>query len=176
MVHPFRRLTRRNLAFGTLTVVATAALAGPQALAVYAASRDAQHAASPAATAASSGAASATQRHHHGLLRGLARLTLRETVSVTGLSRSTVVADLRRGERFAAIAGSKASAVQNGVIAEVQAQLAKRVSAGKITQTQASQRLAAVRAALSRLMTADLASRLGRGGSHSATPSPSPSP
>jgi hypothetical protein len=103
-------------------------------------------AASPSATP---GAKSGHQRHRGALaLRALIGLVAKDTHQ----TRAQVLAQLKAGKSLDAIAGSQASAIQQTVLTKLQTRLAARVKAGKITQDQASKRLAAFKALLLKVM------------------------
>jgi hypothetical protein len=156
-------LNTRRVALGAIAVVATAGLGTAAGLSIAAAAPSYQ-----AALAASTDASRAAANHAGHAGRGLFRLLMRTTVKDTGLARATVLADLRAGQTFGQIAGSKKSAVESDVLSTLQARLSKAVGAHRITQAQADTRLATARTALERLMATNLSGRLGHAPSTSA--------
>jgi hypothetical protein len=102
----------------------------------------------PAKTGQSAAKAVATRR--------IALALYRESVKETGLTRTTVLKDLLNGETLAQIDGSKAQAVESAVMAKITTRLGKAVTAGKITQTQATSLGSAATAGISRLMNLNL--------------------
>jgi hypothetical protein len=109
--------------------------------------------------------------------RHIAVALFRETVSETGLSRTVVLKDLLNGETLAQIDGSKTQAVESAVMAKITTRINKAVTAGKITQTQATALSAAATAGISKIMGLNLSSyiRVSFGGL-AKTPSTSTSP
>jgi hypothetical protein len=107
--------------------------------------------------------------------RRVALALFRESVKETGLSRTTVLKDLLNGETLAQIDGSKAQAVESAVMAKISTRLNKAVSAGKITQTQATALSGAANAGINRLMNLDLSTYIRvRFGGLATTPSTPP--
>jgi hypothetical protein len=156
-------LNARRVALGAIAVVATAGLGTAAGLSIAAAAPSYQ-----AAVAASTDASRAAANHAGHAGRGLFRLLMRATVKETGLARATVLADVRAGQSFDQIAGSKKSAVESDVLSTLQARLAKAVAAHRITQAQADARLAKAKTALEKLMAANLSGRLGHAPASSA--------
>ena len=156
-------LNARRVALGAIAVVATAGLGTAAGLSIAAAAPSYQ-----AAVAASTDASRAAANHAGHAGRGLFRLLMRATVKETGLARATVLADVRAGQSFDQIAGSKKGAVESDVLSTLQARLAKAVAAHRITQSQADTRLAKAKTALEKLMAANLSGRLGHAPASSA--------
>lgn len=88
--------------------------------------------------------------------RRIALALFRESVKETGLSRTTVLKDLLNGETLAQIDGSKTQAVETAVMAKITTRLNKAVTAGKITQTQATALSSAATTGISKLMNLNL--------------------
>jgi hypothetical protein len=149
-------LNARRVALGAIAVVATAGLGTAAGLSIAAAAPSYQ-----AAVAASTDASRAAANHAGHAGRGLFRLLMRATVKETGLARASILADVRAGQSFGQIAGSKKGAVESDVLSTLQARLAKAVAAHRITQSQADTRLAKAKTALEKLMAANLSARLG---------------
>src|ERR1700730_17272119 len=156
-------LIDRWVALGAIALVATAGLGTAAGLSIAAAAPSYQ-----AAVAASTDASRAAANHAGHAGRGLFRLLMRTTVKDTRLARATVLADLRAGQTFGQIAGSKKSAVESDVLSTLQARLSKAVGAHRITQAQADTRLARARTALETLMATNLSGRMGPAPSTSA--------
>ena len=107
--------------------------------------------------------------------RRIALALFRESVKETGLSRTTVLKDLLNGETLAQIDGSKAQSVESAVMARITTRVNKAVSAGKISQTQATTLTNAANAGISRLMNLDLSTYIRvRFGGLGTTPSTPP--
>jgi hypothetical protein len=156
-------LSARRVALGAIAVVATAALGTAAGLSIAAAAPSYQ-----AAVAVSTDASRSAASHAGHAGRGLFRLLMRTTVKDTGLARTTVLADLRAGQTFDQIAGSKKSAVESDVLSTLQTRLSKAVGAHRITQAQADTRLAKAKTALEKLMATNLSGRLGHAPASSA--------
>jgi hypothetical protein len=106
--------------------------------------------------------------------RHIATALFRETVTETGLTRTVVLKDLLNGETLAQIDGSKAQAVEAAVMAKVTARIDKAVTAGKVTQTQATALTTAATAGISKLMNLNLSTYLRvRFGGFASTPATS---
>lgn len=86
----------------------------------------------------------------------LRALLVQATSKETGLSPATVRTDLRSGKTLDEIAGAKAPAVLNDVLANVQARLQKAVTAGRLTTTAEAKQLARVKSRLQLLMSRNL--------------------
>lgn len=109
--------------------------------------------------------------------RRIALALYRESVKETGLSRTTVLKDLLKGETLAQIDGSRAQAVESAVMARITTRLNKAVAAGKITQTQATALSSAATAGISKLMDLNLSTYIRvRFGGLAKTPSVSTPP
>jgi len=156
-------LNRRRLALGAIAVVATAGLGTAAGLSIAAAAPSYQ-----AAVVTSANASRTTASHVGHAGRVLFRLLMRTTVKDTGLTRSTVIADLRAGQTLNQIAGSKSSAIEADVLSALQARLTKAVAAHRITQAQADSRLGQAKTALEKLLATNLSGRLGHAPATSA--------
>jgi hypothetical protein len=109
--------------------------------------------------------------------RHIAVAIFRESVTETGLSRTVILKDLLNGETFAQIDGSKTQAVETAVMAKITTRINKAVTAGKITQTQATTLSTDASAGISKLMNLNLSTYLRvRFGGFAKTPSVSTSP
>jgi hypothetical protein len=109
--------------------------------------------------------------------RHIALALFRESVKETGLSRTTVLKDLINGETFAQIDGSKTQAVESAVMTKITTRINKAVTAGKITQTQATTLSTDAKAGISKLMNLNLSTYLRtRFGGFAKTPSLSTPP
>jgi hypothetical protein len=109
--------------------------------------------------------------------RHIALALFRESVKETGLSRTTVLKDLLNGETLAQIDGSKTQAVESAVMAKVTTRLSKAVTAGKITQTQATALKSEATTGVSKLMNLNLSTYVRvRFGGFAKTPSASTPP
>jgi hypothetical protein len=103
--------------------------------------------------------------------RRIALALYRESVTETGLSRTTVLKDLLNGETLAQIDGSKTQAVESAVKARITTRLNKAVANGKITQTQATALSSAATSEISKLMNMNLSTNIRvRFGGFGATP------
>jgi hypothetical protein len=107
----------------------------------------------------------------------IALALFRESVKETGLSRTIVLKDLLNGETLAQIDGSKAQAVEGAVMAKITKRLNKAVSAGKITQAQATTFSTDAKTGISKLMSLNLSTYIRvRFGGLAPTPSTSTPP
>ena len=156
-------LNARRLALGAIAVVATAGLGTAAGLSIAAAAPSYQ-----AAVVTSADASRSAANHIGRAGRVVFRLLMRTTVKDTGLTRATVLADLRAGQTFNQIAGAKKSAVETDVLSALQARLSKAVAAHRITQAQADSRLAKAKTTLETLMATNLSGRLGHAPATSA--------
>ncbi|MBV8195013.1 MAG: hypothetical protein JOY80_05740 [Candidatus Dormibacteraeota bacterium] len=141
---PEPTLTRRL--FSRRALAAAAVLAFSAAAGAVIAVNAAPHAGTqPTPVSATLAVTSASPGPHsparHGYRRPLRIAVVRATSRETGLSLQTIREDLRNGETLDQIAGSKASAVENDVLAALKTRLDKAVDAHKITQQQETNRL-----------------------------------
>ncbi|MBV8446048.1 MAG: hypothetical protein JOZ92_09045 [Candidatus Dormibacteraeota bacterium] len=127
----------------------------------------------PALASSSSATPSATPSHsnpaHHGMRGfrpawsgaaagfGMARQLAAETAKETGISRTTLLSDLRSGQTLDQVAGAKAQSVVTAVLAKVQTRLDAAVKAGRLTSGQESTDLTNYRLAANEVMNLDLA-------------------
>jgi hypothetical protein len=144
----------KKLAIGAVALLAAGGAAAATLVPVLATS--APSTTSPSTTSPSthapSGRAPGTKGHRHPLVAGLVRATAKET----GLSAATIRQDLKAGQTFNAIAGSKAGAVENDVLNALQTRLDKAVAKGKITKQQEADLLAKAKTRIEKLMSTDL--------------------
>ena len=102
---------------------------------------------------------------------------LKEVETKTGLSAQQIRTDLQANETLNQICGSQAQAVQTDLLNALQTKLSDAVSAGKITQAQASAVESKAQSKLTTLMNEPGQQLLASmGGKHGAAASPSPSP
>jgi hypothetical protein len=94
--------------------------------------------------------------HHHPIAGALVRATVKET----GLDRQTVIQRLEAGQTINQIAGSKAGAVENDVLAALQTRLDRAIDHGKITKPQEAALLAKAKTRVEKLMGMNLSSFL----------------
>ena len=158
---PHFRLSRRGVAVGLAALAATAAIGAAAAISAGSAAGTTQDTALNAAAdlVATQVAADSTAPSRHRAGVALLRLAIRATLKETGLSRATVIQDLRSGQTLSSIAGSKAGAVESDVLGRVHARLDRAVAAHRITAAQEADRLAAAKTALDKLMSSNLSTR-----------------
>ena len=143
---------------GAVAVGAAAAFAVPAIAAPHA----------PSSSHVSSAAATSGHQRKARLPLRVFRLMVKATVKETGLDRATVLQRLTAGETFAHIAGSKAQAVENDVLAAIQQRLDQAVARGHITKDQESALMAKAKTRVAAVLNKQF-KNLGR--RHRAAPS-----
>ena len=146
------RLLRRLL---TKRVAAAAAAIGVAGAAGGVLAANAATAASPVAatlTASTGGGSAAAPAKPAVRAHPFLRALVRATASETGDTVKTIRQDLASGQTLNQIAGSKANAVENDVLARLKTRLDKLVAAHRITQAQEDKRLAAAKTRIEALM------------------------
>jgi len=147
-----RRLNRR-LAIAAAAMVVSGAVA---ATIVTVEGASTQGAAQAQLTAQAVQHAAQGAARHRGFRLPLLRALVAATAKETGIPVATIRQDLRAGETLNQIAGAKAGAVINDVLARVKVRLDKARDAGKITQAQETRLLARATARIDHLMSAHL--------------------
>jgi hypothetical protein len=165
---------RVAISAAAFAVVAVAGIATVAIVPALAAGMSGGNASTLAATSAPSSTKTGHPLAKAVATRHIALALFRESVTATGLSRTVVLKDLLSGETLAQIDGSKTQAVESAVMAKVTTRINKAVTAGKITQTQATALTTAATAGISKLMNLNLSTYIRvRFGGFATTPAAS---
>jgi hypothetical protein len=168
---------RVALSAAAFAVVAVAGIATVSIIPALAAGVSGGNASTLAATPASGATKTSHPLAKRVAARHIALALFRESVSETGLSSTVVLKDLLNGETLAQIDGSKSQAVESAVMAKITTRIDKALTAGKITQTQATALRSAATAGISKLMNLNLSTYIRvRFGGLATTPSTSTPP
>src|SRR5580704_8555169 len=168
---------RVALSAAAFAVVAVAGIATVSIIPALASGLSGGNATTLAATPAPSTAKTGHPLARAVAARHIALALFRSSVKETGVSRTTVLKDLLNGETLAQIDGSKTQAVESAVMAKVTTRLSKAVTAGKITQTQATALKSEATTGVSKLMNLNLSTYVRvRFGGFAKTPSASTPP
>jgi len=159
------------------TPLRKAVIAGAGVLAIGAAGGVAVHAAtsgSPGSASLTASTSSPSPSPHGGRncvpapALGIAKQVLAIAAKDTGLTQQQILDQLRAGKTFDQIAGSKAQAVENDLLAALKTRLDKAVSSGKLTQDRETSMLEKAKTAIEKAMSSDLSKRLPADGAPQA--------